>query len=97
MAGSLFEKMDGFLKAIRGIALDIAVAVVALFALTVVALTIYRLFGFLGEKRQKGGQERGSYRGRKAPKKGPPHLTDILCLETVPDAGVRRDVDGGTL
>ena len=46
---------------------------------------------------RKGGQERGVVEGEKAPKKGPPHLTDVLCLETVPDAKVRRDVDGGTL
>jgi len=50
-----------------------------------------------GEERQKGGQEGGSCRGGKAPEKGPSHLTDELCLEMVPDAGVRRDVDGGTL
>jgi hypothetical protein len=50
-----------------------------------------------GEKRQKGGQERGSFRGGKAPDKGPPQLTDDLCLEMVPEAKVRRDVDGGAL
>lgn len=43
------------------------------------------------------GPGEGSCRGEKAPGKGPPHLTDVLCLEMVPDTGVRRDVDGGTL
>ena len=50
-----------------------------------------------GKKRLKGGQERGVLEGEKAPEKGPPQLTDVWCLEMVPDAGVRRDVDGGTL
>ena len=35
--------------------------------------------------------------GEKAPEKGPPQLTDVWYLEMVPDAGVRRDVDGGAL
>jgi hypothetical protein len=48
-------------------------------------------------KASERGPGEGSCRGGKAPKKGPPHLTDVLCLEMVPDAGVRRDVDGGTL
>jgi hypothetical protein len=47
MADSLFERMDGFLKAIRGIALGIAAAIVAVFVLTALALTLYRLFGLL--------------------------------------------------
>ncbi len=50
-----------------------------------------------GKKHQKGGQERGVFEGEKAPEKGPPQLTDVWCLEMVPDAGVRRDVDGGAL
>ena len=51
----------------------------------------------LWRKASERGPGEGSGRGGKAPKKGPPHLTDVLCLETVPDAEVRRDVDGGTL
>jgi hypothetical protein len=50
-----------------------------------------------GEKHQNGGQERGVLEGEKAPEKGPPHLTDVWCLEMVPEPKVRRDVDGGTL
>jgi hypothetical protein len=50
-----------------------------------------------GKKHQKAGQERGVFEGEKAPEKGPPQLTDVWCLEMVPDAGVRRDVDGGAL
>jgi hypothetical protein len=51
----------------------------------------------VGKKRRKGGQERGVVEGEKAPEKGPPHLTDVWCLEMVPEPKVRRDVDGGTL
>jgi len=47
MADGLFERMDGFLKAIRGIALGIAGAIGAVFVLTVLALTLYRLLGLL--------------------------------------------------
>jgi hypothetical protein len=41
--------------------------------------------GHVGDKRQIGGQERSSFRGVKAPKKGPPQRTDIAGLEMVPD------------
>lgn len=47
MADGLFDKTDGFLKAIRSIALGIAGTIAALFVLTILALTIYRLFGLL--------------------------------------------------
>ena len=47
MADGLFERMDGFLKAIRSIALGIAGAIGAVFVLTVLALTLYRLLGLL--------------------------------------------------
>lgn len=47
MADGLFDKMDGFLKAIRGIALDIAWAIVAAFVLCFLALSAYRLLELL--------------------------------------------------
>lgn len=50
------------------------------------------------EKSIRTGARRGEFlEGEKAPEKGPPHLTDVWCLEMVPEPKVRRDVDGGTL
>ncbi len=47
MAGNLFERIDGLIKAIRFVALGIAVSIVAVFALYFVGLTAWRLAGLL--------------------------------------------------
>ena len=47
MAGSPFEKMDGLIKAIRYIALGVALAIVAVFLLYFISLTAWRLAGLL--------------------------------------------------
>jgi len=47
MAGSVFEKTDGLIKAIRYVALGIAVSIVAVFLLYFVGLTAWRLAGLL--------------------------------------------------
>jgi hypothetical protein len=45
MAGDLFEKMDAFIKAVRYFALGIALAIVSVFVLYFVCMTVYRLWG----------------------------------------------------
>ena len=45
MAGGLFEKMDGLIKAVRSLALGIALAIVSIFVLAFLGMTAYRLFG----------------------------------------------------
>ena len=47
MTGSPLEKTDGFIKGIQYIALGIAGAIVAVFVLTFIALTTWRLIGLL--------------------------------------------------
>lgn len=47
MAVNLFEKADGLIKAIRYVALGVALAIVAVFLLYFVGLTAWRLAGLL--------------------------------------------------
>jgi hypothetical protein len=47
MAGSFFEKTDDLVKAIRYVALGVALAIVAVFLLYFVGLTAWRLAGLL--------------------------------------------------
>ena len=45
MADGFFERMDDFLKVIQGVALKIAKAMLWIFIVAFIAMTLYRLLG----------------------------------------------------